>query len=112
MHPYVRGGRGGAASPPLGLTRFSFILMDRRVSLTELHFITDIPKPTLSMYKTGRRPISHGHRPILAIALDVPIAAIVGYVDTEVIVLESPESPDPDPTPEPDDEPSHPPTTP
>lgn len=94
--------------PPLdasqGLTRFSFVLMDRRVSLTELHIATDIPKPTLSMYKTGRRPISYGHRPLLAIALNVPIEALVGYVDQEVIIMEK----DPEPTPEPPEEPSHP----
>jgi len=83
--------------------------MDRRVSLTELHYITAIPKPTLSQYKNGHRPISHGHRPLLAIALDVPIEAIVGYVTTEVINMPTP---DPEPTPEPDDEPSHPPNSP
>lgn len=92
-----------------GLTRFSFVLMDRRVSLTALHAATDIPKPTLSMYKTGRRPISFSHRPLLSIALNVPIAALVGYVDEEVIVMPTP---DPEPTPEPDEEPSHPPYTP
>ena len=69
----------------LGLTRFSFQLMQHRRTITELHHITAIPVPTLSMYANGHRGISAYHRPILAIALNVPIAAIVGYCEEEIV---------------------------
>jgi len=104
-------GQGPPQGPGQGLTRFSFQLMDHRRTITELHYLTDIPLPTLSMYVNGHRGISAYHRPILAIALDVPISSIVGYCDKEVIVMSTPDpdpDPDPEPTPEPPEEPSHP----
>jgi hypothetical protein len=66
--------------------------MDQRVTITELHDLTAIPIPTLSMYANGHRSISSTHQPVLAIALDVPITAILGYcTNTDIVNLGEPQ---------------------
>lgn len=91
----------------LGLTRLSYHLMDRRISLTAVHSATSIPLPTLSMYANGHRNISARHRPLIASVLQIPAGLLVGYCTSSELVILG-EAMTTTPTPEPDYEPAHP----